>query len=45
MFLNFVISIVDFAIDIRSFYTINSDVVSLFADLSLLVLSEIGYVY
>jgi hypothetical protein len=30
--LNFVISIVGFVLDIRSFYAINSEAVSLFAD-------------
>jgi hypothetical protein len=42
--LKFVISIVDFIIDIEPFFAINSDIVSLFANLSLLVFSEIEYV-
>jgi hypothetical protein len=42
--LKIVISIVGFVIDIRPFYAINSDAVSLFADSSLLVFSEIEYV-
>jgi hypothetical protein len=35
---------VGFVIDIMPFYAINSDAVSLFADSSLLVVSEIEYV-
>jgi hypothetical protein len=42
--LNYVISIVGFVLDIRPFYVINSDVVSLFADSFLLVFSQIEYV-
>jgi hypothetical protein len=42
--LKFVTSIVDFVLDIMPFYAINSDVVSLFADSSLLVFSEIEFV-
>jgi hypothetical protein len=42
--LKFVISIVGFVIDIRPFYAINSDDVSLFAYSSLLVISEIEYI-
>jgi hypothetical protein len=41
--LKFVISIVDFIIDIEPFFAINSDIVSLFANSSLLVFSEIEY--
>jgi hypothetical protein len=42
--LKFVISIVEFVLDNRPFYFINTDVVSLFADSSLLVFSEIEFV-
>jgi hypothetical protein len=41
---NYVISNVGFVIDIRPFYAINSDTVSLFADSFLLVFSEIELV-
>jgi hypothetical protein len=41
--LNFVISIVGSVIDIKPFYAINSDVVSLFANSFLFVFSEIEY--
>jgi hypothetical protein len=42
--LNFFIVIVAFVIDIKSFYAINSDVMSMFADSSLYVLSKLEYV-
>jgi hypothetical protein len=42
--LKFVTSIVGFVLNIRPFYATNSDVVSLFADSSLLVFSEIDFV-
>jgi hypothetical protein len=42
--LNFVMSIVVFVFDIRPFYAINSETMSLFADSSLLVFSEIEYI-
>jgi hypothetical protein len=42
--LKFVKSIVGFIINIKPFYTINSDTVNLFADSSLLVFSEVEYV-
>jgi hypothetical protein len=42
--LKFIKSIVGFVIDIKPFYAINSDAVSLFADSSLLVFSEVEHV-
>jgi hypothetical protein len=43
-YLNFVISVVEFAVDIRPFYVINSDDVGLFAYSFLLGFSKIEYV-
>jgi hypothetical protein len=42
--INFFLSIVGFVIDTRPCYAINSDVMSLFADSSLLIFSELEYV-
>jgi hypothetical protein len=43
-YLNFVILILGFVIDIRTYYNINLNVMSLFTDSSLLIFSEIEYI-